>query len=146
VLTNSNDGPAMQLAVAILHLIDLALKEKGLTDPQSAEELAPFVGRFSTLWGITDVVNLGGRLYSLSPAMINPAQEAIEMKVVSPTELEAVGDKGFGGYGENMVYVRDADGQITEVWGPSGMRHAPAAEYTLPDKLTRPVREATAAD
>jgi len=146
VLTNSNDGPAMPLAVAILHLIDLALTEKGLTEPQPAVDLAPFLGRFSTLWGVGDVVNLGGRLYHLSPSIINPAQEAIEMKVVSPTELEAVGDKGFGGYGENMVYVRDADGDITEVWGSSGMRLVPAADYTLPERLTRPTRQPSAAD
>jgi CubicO group peptidase (beta-lactamase class C family) len=139
VLTNSNDGPAQQLCVAMLHLIDLALKDKAITDRQPAEALAPYTGRFTTLWGITDVVDLGGRLYCLSPSLINPAAESIEMEVVSPTELKAVGDRGFGGYGENMVYVRDADGNITEVWGASGMKLLPAAEYELPDKLTRPV-------
>ena len=138
ILTNSNDGPAGQLTVAMLYLIDLALKEKSLTEPRPAEELEPYTGRFTTLWGITDVVNLGGRLYTISPSLINPGADAIEMEIVSPTELKAVGDKGFGGYAENMVYVRDADGQITEVWGSSGMKLVPAADFELPEKLTRP--------
>jgi CubicO group peptidase (beta-lactamase class C family) len=140
VLTNTNDGPAATLCTAILHLIDLALDEKRVakTEVQPSAKLSRFEGRFAALWGITDVVNLGGRLYSLSPVLENPAAEAIEMEVVSDTELKPVGDKGFGGYGELMRYTFDEDGEVEWIRGASGMRLVPAEKFSLPEKISRP--------
>ena len=140
VLTNTNDGPAATLCTAILCLFDLALDEKheAKTAVQPAEKLRPFEGRFAALWGLTDVVNLGGRLYMLNPTLENPAAEAIEMEVVSDTELKPVGDKGFGGYGELMRYVFNDDGSVDWIRGASGMRMVPADTFRLPEKVTRP--------
>lgn len=140
VLTNSNDGPAGTLCSAILQLIDLALdaRHEAKTEPKAAEQLSRFEGRFAALWGITDVVNLGGRLHALIPSLDNPAGEAVELDVVSDTELEAVGDKGFGGYGERMRYTLNDDGSVDWVRGATGMRMVPAERFTLPDKVTRP--------
>lgn len=140
VLTNSNDGPAASLCTAILHLIDLALDEKGeaKTETQPAEKLRRFEGRFASLWGVTDVVNLGGRLYSLSPALDSPASEAAELEVVSDTELKVVGDKGFGGYGELMRYTFDDDGSVERIRGASGMKLVPIESFQLPKRVMRP--------
>lgn len=140
VLTNSNDGPAATLCTAILRLIDLALNEKreAKTAPRSAEQLSRFEGRFAALWGVTDVVNLGGRLYSMSPSMENPASEATELDVVSDTELKVVGDKGFGGYGEIMRYTFTEDCSVDRIRGASGMKLVPIESFTLPDKVRRP--------
>jgi CubicO group peptidase (beta-lactamase class C family) len=140
VFTNANDGQAATLTSGILQLIDLALDEKreAKTEPQPVEKLKPFEGRFAALWGLTDVVNLGGRLYLLNPALDNPAAEAIEMEVVSGIELKTVGDKGFGGYGEVMRYPFDDDGSVDWIRGTSGMRLVPAERFTLPEKVTRP--------
>ncbi|HWV34998.1 MAG TPA: serine hydrolase domain-containing protein, partial [Thermomicrobiales bacterium] len=139
VLTNANDGPAGVLATAILNLIDLACKDKTKTEPRPAEELRKFEGRFINLWGITDVVNLGGRLYQMSPALQDPASDAIELEVVSETGLKVVGDKGFGGYGEVMRYTFDADGNVERIRGGSGMTLVPKDAFTRPGKLLRPV-------
>lgn len=138
VLTNSNDGPASVLVTAILNLIELALKDKAKTEPQDAEKLRRFEGRFANLWGITDVVNLGGRLYSLSPALQDPTSQAVELEVISDTELKVVGDEGFGGYGEVMRYTFAEDGSIERIRGGSGMTLVPIEAFTLPKKLTRP--------
>lgn len=140
VLTNSNDGPATTLCTAILHLIDLALdsKREAKSEVQPAMKLKKFEGRFAALWGITDVVNLGGRLYMLNPTLDNPAAEAIEMEVVTDTELKPVGDKGFGGYGELMRYTFNDDGSVDWIRGASGMRMVPAEKFKLPEKVTRP--------
>jgi CubicO group peptidase (beta-lactamase class C family) len=140
VFTNSNDGPAEQLTRAILCLIDLALDAKGeaRTEPKPAEDLARFEGRFASLWGLTDVVNLGGRLYLLDPALANPAAEAHEMEVVSDTELKLVGDKGFRGYGEVMRYHVADDDAVDWVRGVTGQRLVPAERFSLPEKVTRP--------
>ncbi|MGI8486383.1 MAG: serine hydrolase domain-containing protein [Thermomicrobiales bacterium] len=138
VLTNSNDGPASVLVTAILNLIELALKDKAKTEPQDAEKLRRFEGRFANLWGITDVVNLGGRLYSLSPALQDPTSQAVELEVVSDTELKVVGDEGFGGYGEVMRYTFAKDGSIERIRGGSGMTLVPLEAFKLPKKVTRP--------
>lgn len=140
VLTNANDGPAGVLSTAILNLIDLACKDKTKTEPRPAEELRRFEGRFINLWGITDVVNLGGRLYQMSPALQDPATDAVELDVVSETELKVVGDKGFGGYGEVMRYTFDDDGNVERIRGGSGMTLVPKDAFTRPGKLMRPVR------
>ena len=138
VLTNSNDGPATVLVTAILNLIELALKDKAKTEPQDAEKLRPFEGRFANLWGITDVVNLGGRLYSLSPALQDPTSQAVELEVVSDSELKVVGDEGFGGYGEVMRYTFAGNGSMERIRGGSGMTLVPLEAFTLPKKVTRP--------
>jgi CubicO group peptidase (beta-lactamase class C family) len=140
VFTNSNDGPAEKLARAILHMIDLALDAKGeaRTEPKPAADLERFEGRFADLWGLTDVVNLGGRLWLLNPALDNPAAEAFEMEPVSDTELKMVGDKGFRGYGEVMRYHLRDDGTVDWVRGASGHRLIPAERFKLPEKVARP--------
>lgn len=140
VLTNTNDGPAATLCSAILQLIDRACDEKheAKTEPRDAKELGRFEGRFAALWGLTDIVSLGGRLYSINPALENPAGEAVELEVVSDTELKPVGDKGFGGYGEIMRFSFNDAGNVEEIRGASGMRLVPAERFTLPSKVTRP--------
>ncbi len=141
VFTNSNDGPAEKLVKALLQLIDLGLDEKreAVTKSRPADDLKRFEGRFADLWGFVDIVNLGGRLYMLVPTLENPASEAVELEIVSDTELKPVGDKGFGGYGELMRYTFDDDGSIDWVRGASGHRLIPAERYSLPKKVTRPV-------
>ncbi len=138
VLTNTNDGPAQLIDTAILKLIDLALSTGAKTTPGNPDELANFEGRFATLWGVIDVVNLANRLYMLAPATPSPADDASELKVVSDSELLIVGDKGFGGYQEVMRYTFRDDGTVNSIRGGGGQRYVPIDEFTLPERITRP--------
>ena len=140
VFTNTNDGPAGVLSTAILKLMDLALdsKHEAKTDPQPAEKLEPFEGRFADLWGVSDVANLGGRLYLLHPTLQDPAAEAIELEVVSENELKVVGDSGAGGYGELMRYTFADDRSVEWLRGPSGHRLVPAERFQLGKTVQRP--------
>jgi CubicO group peptidase (beta-lactamase class C family) len=141
VFTNAADGPAATLTSAILRLIDLALdaNREAKTAPRGHADLASFEARLADLGGLVDVVPLGGRLYLLNPALADPAGEAVELEVVSDTELKAVGDKGFGGYGERMRYTFDDAGRVDWVRGMTGHRLVPADRFTLPEKALRPV-------
>jgi hypothetical protein len=130
VLTNAIDGPAGQLAEALLKLIDLAeSKERG-----DATGLDRFTGRFANLWGVTDIVLLGGRLYATDPSGPNPADE--------PQPLEADGDNlrvtgGYdGAYGESYGYTFDTNGAVEAILGPQGVRMYPFDHFTLPDRVT----------
>lgn len=98
----------------------------------------PFEGRFASLGGLTDVVNLGGRLYVMSPTLENPAQVVSSLEVVSDTELKVIDEEGFGGYGEKMRYTFASDGSVEKVRGMTGHTLVPVEAFTLPEKITRP--------
>ncbi|WP_324273754.1 serine hydrolase domain-containing protein [Blastococcus brunescens] len=53
VLTNAIDGPAEDLAVGLMKLIDVALKPRAevAAPPAGTPPLATFTGRFASLWG-----------------------------------------------------------------------------------------------
>jgi CubicO group peptidase (beta-lactamase class C family) len=138
VLTNAIDGSAQALNTAILRLIDLALDDDAKAEERDREQLEKFEGRFTTLWGVTDIVNLGGRLYALTPTLENPAASAIGLEVVSDTGLKVIDDPGFGGYGEIMRYTFAGDGSVEKIRGASGQTMVPLDQFTLPQKVTRP--------
>ncbi len=131
VLTNAIDGPATQLADGLLKLIDLASsKERG-----DAAGLARFTGRYANLWGVNDIVQLGGRLYAIDPSSPDPAAE--------PTPLEPDGDNlriaggsGYGSYGEFYRFTFASSGRVESVRGSSGLLSHPIDTFTLPSRVT----------
>lgn len=139
VFTNSNDGPAGILTAGLLGLIDLALTNDAKTEPGKAKDLAKFEGRFATLWGITDIEVLGGRLYALAPSLDDPAGMATELEVVNDTTLKRVGGSKFGARGEEIVFSFDKSGKVSKVTG--GHTMLPIEKFTLPERLERPARK-----
>ncbi|THF88895.1 beta-lactamase family protein [Deinococcus sp. KSM4-11] len=128
VLTNCLGGPATEWATNLIKLIDLATKP-----PERKEADAPgvsldsFTGRFATDWGVFDVVNLGGRLVSLSPQG-DPALSVTELTVVDADTLAPAPEAGFGAVGEAFRFQRGADG--TTLWVRQGGGRAwPIAAY-----------------
>ncbi|MEU2349271.1 serine hydrolase domain-containing protein [Modestobacter sp. NPDC049651] len=114
VLTNAIDGPADVLARGLLALLDLALDAPSpAADP--AGELARYTGRFANLWGVLDVVELGGRLVLLHPASPAPTEGYVELTVERPDVLRQEAVAGFGSAGETVEYDRAADGRVTAV-------------------------------
>lgn len=138
VLTNSNDGPASLLAEGLLGFVDLALPEKPKTEAGKAKDLKKFEGRFATLWGVTDIVALGGRLYALSPSLDNPASTAVELEVTSDSTLKRVGGSQYGSRGEEMTFHFDKKGNVKKITG--GHTMVPIDKFKLPDRVKRPVR------
>ncbi|HET6988985.1 MAG TPA: serine hydrolase domain-containing protein [Kribbella sp.] len=129
VLTNTIDGTAGQLAETALKLIDFASsKERG-----DATGLARFTGRFANLWGVTDFVLLGGRLYATDPASPDPTAEPQPLEVDGDT-LRVTGGSGYGSYGESYHFTFDAAGEVESIRGSSGLR--PLDRFTLPNRVT----------
>ncbi|WP_369372305.1 serine hydrolase domain-containing protein [Promicromonospora sp. Populi] len=112
-LTNSVDGIANQIATGIFQLIDLALAaaSEGPASPVPAD--AP-VGRFANLWGVVDVVDLGGILHVINPRSPQPV-EVTQRLVVSGGRLVQEPVAGFGTVGEPVQVERDVDGAITSL-------------------------------
>jgi CubicO group peptidase (beta-lactamase class C family) len=134
-LTNSVDGKAEQIATGVIQLINLALAAaeevaasssgsgsgsssgsgKGAdgdpVPPVPAD--APF-GRFANLWGVSDVVDLGGIVHVINPRAAEPAEVAVRLVPFDGGLLEER-VPGFGTVGEPVHVERDADGAIVAV-------------------------------
>ncbi len=130
VLTNAIDGPADPIAVGIIKLIDLALNPPAATADAgtSGLPLSAFTGRFANLWGLTDIVELGGRLVLVHPAGPDPLLGYDELTVVDDTHLRSAPGPGFGSVGEQILLERAPDGSVASV-RVGGMTSWPVAEF-----------------
>ena len=72
------------------------------------------MGRFANLWGVADVVNLGGILHSIDPRMPRPDEVARRL-VVADGRLVQEPVAGFTTVGEPVQVERDADGAVVAV-------------------------------
>ncbi|MEV0803564.1 serine hydrolase [Kribbella sp. NPDC050281] len=134
VLTNSIDGPAGQLAGGFFRLLDLAESKDRPADPA---DLARFTGRYANVWGVSDIVLLGGRLYALDPAQGNPADRPIVLEADGDTLL-VTDDSGAGTYRQRYRFTFDADGRPDTIRGAHGLLIQPIDRFTLPSRVTAP--------
>ena len=119
VLTNAIDGPALGYANAFLRLLQLTLD--ATPDPHAASiDLTRFTGRFATLWGVFDVVELGGRLHQLVSTLPDPGLDPTVLSVVDADTLRIERSSGYGSPGELLRYTRDADGHVVSLRAGSG--------------------------
>lgn len=118
-LTNAVDGIANQIATGVIQLVNLALAaadEVAASGPAGAEPVppvpsdAPF-GRFANLWGVIDVVDLGGIVHTINPRSPQPVEVA-QRFLVSDGRLVQESVAGFGTVGEPVQVERDADGAV----------------------------------
>ncbi|MGY1814673.1 serine hydrolase domain-containing protein [Blastococcus sp. SYSU D00820] len=130
VLTNAIDGPAEQLAVGLVQLVDVVLAPRAEVPPPpvDAPPLSTFTGRFASLWGVLDVAELGGRLVMLRPTAPEPLPTVEELQVVDATTLRPAPQPGFGPAGEPVELERDGDGRVRSLrWG--GVTCWPVEEF-----------------
>ena len=144
VLTNAVDGPAEELAAGILKILDTARNQptrqplkSGLIDssaiapavsPAGDIDLDRFTGRFAALWGVTDVVRIGDKIYAVSPVGPSPLVQPAELEVIDDTTLRIMSGSPYGSVGELFRYERDAGGAIISVFA-GGMKAWPIEVY-----------------
>ena len=115
VLTNAIDGPARELAQGIVKLVDAALEgAKEQASDEVEADSASYTGRFAALWGVTDVVDLGGRLLVVQPDQPDPTTEMEKLEVVDGDTLRTSEASGFSSPGETIRYIR-RDGVVERV-------------------------------
>lgn len=116
-LTNAVDGIATQIANGVVQIINLALRAAddvaAGTVPGGVPADAP-VGRFANLWGVSDVVDLGGVLHVVSPRSPQPV-EVTQRLIVSGGRLVQEPVAGFTTVGEPVQVERDATGAVVSV-------------------------------
>lgn len=126
VLTNAIDGPAAGLAATVVRLVNLATQTPA---PAETGGLDRFTGRFANLWGLLDVVRLGGRLYALDPAAADPTDHPVHLTVEDGATLRIGGGTGYGSYGEAFRYTWAADGSAVSLRADSGQTVYPVDAY-----------------
>jgi CubicO group peptidase (beta-lactamase class C family) len=149
-LTNAVDGPAEELAAGILKILDKARESSaklelrsGLVNstaiprpdaPKAGIDPASFTGRFAALWGVTDVLLLGGKLVASSPTLASPLTQAAELAIVDENTLGIMTGSPYGSVGEHFRYERAADGTILSVF-TGGMKAWPIEDYRARDRV-----------
>lgn len=130
VLTDAIDGPAQDLAHGLVKLVDVALTPRATVPPPpgDAPPLHSFTGRFAGLWGMADVVELGGRLVLVRPTSPDPLLGMEELQVVDDRTLRVAAQPGFVAAGELVHLDRDADGAVASV-RLAGVTLRPVAEF-----------------
>jgi len=111
VLTNAADGMATPWLEGIINILQAFAKN----GPPS-RRVSGWGGRWSSLWGTTDLVPIGNRVFATSPDQTSPMLDATEIEVVRRDEGRILADSGFGNYGEEVRQVRSAKGTVTDVW------------------------------
>jgi CubicO group peptidase (beta-lactamase class C family) len=150
VLTNAVDGPAEELAAGILKILDKAREvtpkrplNSGLTNsaaiqppaaPDGEIDLGSFTGRFAALWGVTDVLILGGKLFASSPVAPSPVVQPYELAVIDANTLRIMSGSPYASVGELFRYERHGDGKIISVF-TGGMKAWPIEDYRARDSV-----------
>lgn len=126
VLTNAIDGAAEELAYGIVKLIGAA---EDTVDEPVGEEADRFCGRFVSLWGVLDVVRIGGRLRGIRPTQGDPVSLPVTFEIAGDNRLRVIESPGSGAPGELVTYQFDGD-TVRSITGPGGMTCYPEAEFS----------------
>lgn len=125
VLTNAIDGPALGLAQGVVRLIDTTLAAHDASRGEGAD-LTAYTGRFASLWGVTDVVDLGGRLRTLTPDQPDPTSLMGTLQVLDDDTAVFTEAAGYALPGERVRWERAAG--VTTSVRMGGTTHLPLAD------------------
>lgn len=110
VLTNSLDGLAGAWLEGIAHILR-AFARHGAP----SRRLADWRGRWWSLWGATDLVPMGDKVFAAVPGAWNPFLDASEIAVAGRDKGRIAEAGGYGSYGEAASLTRNARGKVVAV-------------------------------
>ncbi|MCW5771166.1 MAG: beta-lactamase family protein [Rhodospirillaceae bacterium] len=122
VLTNSIDGMAGAWVEGILHILRAYARHGA-----PARRVADWRGRWWSLWGATDLVPMGGKVFAVAPGFLNPFADCSEIAVTGRDTGRIVAAGGYGSYGEAASLERNAHGKVVAI-RLAGGRALPAAQ------------------
>lgn len=126
-MTNGADGSPAGLAGAIVRLIDTAAAAS--PDPAAdGLDLQRYEGRFAGLWGVMDLVALGGRLHILDPRGPDPVMMPTTLDLVDESTMRIADTIGYGSPGETIEIHWASDGSVARL-GRSGEDAIPLDAY-----------------
>ncbi|MBN2334316.1 serine hydrolase [Candidatus Bathyarchaeota archaeon] len=115
VFTNADDGEPVLYVDKACQWVAPAIREATRPEPEKPEiEYSPYVGKYRSGWGDTEVIVLNGELHMISPNLLDPMLTPIKLIPVSEHtfRMEAA---GYGSHGELAVFEFDDEGQVTRL-------------------------------
>lgn len=105
VLGNSVDTPALPVNRSIFELVSYAKRplESWQSTPDGVD-LSTFEGRYESLWGTVDIVQLGDQLVEINAGAPEVGGSIEPLTVVDRNTLRAKDRDTFGGSGEDYVF------------------------------------------
>jgi len=111
VLTNAVDGWAHLWLDGVVHILQSFSRHGAPT-----REVKDWTGRWWSLWGVVDLVPMGGKALVAVPGMSTPFLNASELEIAGKSEGRIALAGGYGSHGEPVRRVRRKSGEIGEVW------------------------------
>ena len=111
VLTNAADGMSHFWFDGIVNVLSAFAKNGA---PKGAAK--SWAGRWWSLWGCTDFVPMGDKVFAAAPALVNPLMDASEIRLTGRDAGVIALAGGFAHHGESVRRVRNASGRVAEMW------------------------------
>jgi CubicO group peptidase (beta-lactamase class C family) len=128
VCVNALDGPATELATAVVRLVDLAAAQAVSPSDGDAVTRARFCGRYASLWGVLDVADLGGRLVALDPTRPDPTTYPTQLRIEDDRTLGIVSASGYAAVAEKLEFVFGGAAGVRSLRGNGGVTYLPLHE------------------
>jgi D-alanyl-D-alanine carboxypeptidase len=122
VLTNAIDAPATDLAKGAMQTIDHVIThfEEFAHPENQVEQAERYAGRFTNVWGDTDVVALNGSLVLYNPKVASPAQDFHQLRPDADGHFTLTSGDSIGSLGERVRFELDSEGDAQRLWvGPN---------------------------
>jgi CubicO group peptidase (beta-lactamase class C family) len=121
VFINALDGPASDLARGAMQTIDHVIThfEEFSSAENQVERAERYEGRFTNIWGDTDIVALNGSLVLYGPGMPTPSQNFHQLRPDTDGHFTLTSDS-IGQLGERVRFEFDDEGNACRLWvGPN---------------------------
>jgi len=110
VLINSYGSNAGRISRKIINILDTFQQNTDwITLP--IKDILKFEGRYYSIWGPTDMVAVGKKLFAIEPLFWTEFDEAEELEVIDGNTLLISRASGYSSVGENIIYKFDDDGK-----------------------------------
>jgi CubicO group peptidase (beta-lactamase class C family) len=122
VLTNAIDAPATDLAKGAMQTIDHVIThfEEFARAENQVEQAERYEGRFTNVWGDTDVAVLNGSLVLYGPEVASPAQDFHQLRPDADGHFTLTSGNSIGNLGERVRFELDSEGYVQRLWvGPN---------------------------
>lgn len=114
VLTNSQDGPALNISNKLINIID-SFRENDTSKAINKLSTSKLQGRFFPIWGVIDIVAIGSKTLVINPLGWSDFSKPDELVYVNKNTLKVEKANGYSSPGELVEFAFDKSNKIKNV-------------------------------
>ncbi len=122
VLTNAIDGPASDLAKGAMQVINHVIEHfnEFAQEENQVEQAERYEGRYTDIWGETDIMAINGSLVLYCSGAASPALDFHQVRPDADGRFNLSSGNSIGKLGEHVRFELDSAGYAQKVWlGPN---------------------------